>query len=165
MHKKDLLQLSKKEREHYPPRVDHVAHVFPEYYILKVSGFDLKVKNTLDEWIYALKESEIKPEFKAQGIHEAGEKLALLNLSEEERFAYDRHIKDVRISLSTLDSAFSDGMTEGIKKGEAKGKAEGKAEETKKVVTKMHCSGFTIEQICQVNDLTQDQVKEIIEST
>ncbi|MCX6958542.1 MAG: Rpn family recombination-promoting nuclease/putative transposase [Verrucomicrobiae bacterium] len=152
MHKKDLLQLSEKEREHYPPRVDHVAHVFPEYYILKVSGFDLTVKNTLDEWIYTLKESEIKPEFKAQGIHEAGEKLALLNLSDEERFAYDRHIKDVRISLSTLDSAFSDGMT------------EGEAKERKKFIASMHHSGLPMDQICKIAKLPEEEVQKIIES-
>ena len=82
IHKKDMLQLSEKEKEHYPPHVDHVVNVFPEYYILKVSGFDLDVKTTLDEWIYALKESEVKPGFKAKGIREAGQKLTLLNLSE-----------------------------------------------------------------------------------
>src|SRR3990167_9363180 len=68
IHKKDMLQLSEKEKAHYPPHVDHGVDIFPEYYILKVSGFHLNVKNTLDEWIYALKESEVKPEFKAKGI-------------------------------------------------------------------------------------------------
>ena len=146
IHKKDMLQLTKKEKDHYPSHVDHVTDVFPEYYILKVSGFDLDVKNTLDEWIYALKESEVKPEFKAKGIREAGRKLTLLNLSEKERVAYERYIGDVRISTSTLTSSFSDG------------KAEGKAE----VAINMHRSGLSVEQICQFTGLTEDQIPKTI---
>jgi len=152
IHKKDLLQLSENERKHYPPYVDHVADVFPEYYILKVSGFDLTVKDTLDEWIYTLKESEIKPEFKAKGIREAGEKLALLNLSDEERYAYDRHIGDVRISRSTLESSFSDGLSKGI----AKGKEE--------IILNMHGLGLQTNQIAQFVKLSEKQVQEILSS-
>ena len=150
IHKKDLLQLSEKEKEHYPPHVNHVADIFPEYYILKVKGFDLNVTDTLDEWIYTLQESEIKPEFKAQGIREAGEALALLNLSEEERSAYDRHVGDVRISKSTLVSSFSDGRAEG--------KAEGKAE----IVLNMHRLGLATQQIAEFVRLSEEQIQEII---
>ena len=164
IHKKDMLQLTDKEKEHYPPHVDHVVDVFPEYYILKVSGFNLDVKNTLDEWIYALKESEVKPEFKAKGIHEAGQKLALLNLSQEERIAYDRYIGDVRISRSTLVSSFSDGRAEGKAEAKAEAKAESEAK-TKKLVLNMHRSGLPLEQICQIAELSLDEVQKIIEPT
>ena len=150
IHKKDLLQLSEKEKEHYPPHVDHGADIFPEYYILKVSGFDLNITDTLDEWIYTLQESEVKPEFKAQGIREAGEALAILNLSEEERSAYDRHVGDVRISKSTLVSSFSDG------------RAEGKAEEKAEIVLNMHRLGLATQQIAQFVKISEEQVQEII---
>ena len=169
IHKKDQLQLTDNEKKHYPSHVDHVAHIFPEYYILKVSGFDLTVKDTLDEWIYTLKESEVKPEFNAQGIREAGQKLALLNLSEEERSAYDRHINDVRISRSTLETSFSDGMdkgkAEGLAEGEAKGKAEGKAEGEAEglaeVAIKLHQLGLSTDQIVSATGFTGEQLKEI----
>ena len=131
-----------------------MAHIFPEYYILKVSGFDLTVKDTLDEWIYTLKELEVKPEFKAQGIREALQKLALLNLSEEERSAYDRHINDVRIPRSTLETSFSDGMD--------KGKAEGLAEGKDEVVLNMHRLGLATQQIAKFVKLSEEQVQEII---
>ena len=146
VHKKDRLELSEKEKEHYPTHVDHVAHVFPEYYVLKVSGLDLKIKDTLDEWIYALKESEVKPEFKAKGIHEASRTLTLLNLSVEERYAYERYIGDVRISRSTLESSFSDG------------KAEGKAE----MIRNLHQLGLSIEQMTQASQLSEKEVHEIL---
>lgn len=154
IHKKDLLQLSEKEKEHYPANVNQLSHVFPEYYVLKVSGFDLHVRDTLDEWIYALKESEVKPEFKAQGIREASQQLTLLNLSEEERAAYDRYIGDMRVSRSTLESSFSEGKAE----GKAEGKVEGKAE----VVLNMHQLGLPIAEIAKLAKLSLEQVEGIL---
>ena len=68
IHENDVLVLDPKEKEHYPDHIDAIANIFPEYYVLKVDRFDLRIKNTLDEWMYALKQSEVKPEFKAKGI-------------------------------------------------------------------------------------------------
>jgi predicted transposase/invertase (TIGR01784 family) len=154
IHKHDLLKLSEKEKEHYPESVHKIAHVFPEYYVLKVSGFDLKIKDTLDEWVYALKESEVKPEFTAKGIHEASRTLARLSLSEEERKAYERHIGDARISKSTLDSSYSDGKREGL----AEGKAEGKAE----MIRNLHALGLSIEQLSQASQLSVEEVSNVL---
>ena len=154
LHKEDELQLTEDEKKLYPSHVDHVHHIFPEYYILKVSGFYLNVKDTLDEWIYALKESEVKPEFKARGIREAGEKLALLNLSEQERYAYDRFINDVRISRSTLETSFSDGLFQGLEKGEAKGKAA--------MILNLHRTKMPLEQIASISELSLEKVKELL---
>ena len=150
IHKHDLLKLSEKEKEHYPGSVHKIAHVFPEYYVLKVSGFDLKIKDTLDEWVYALKESEVKPEFTAKGIHEASRTLARLSLSEEERKAYERHIGDARISKSTLDSSYSDGKREGL--------AEGKAE----MIRNLHALGLSIEQLSQASQLSVEEVSNVL---
>lgn len=166
LHKKDELQLTEDEKKLYPSHVDHVHHIFPEYYILKVSGFDLTIKDTLDEWIYALKESEVKPEFKAKGIREAGEKLLLLNLSECERDAYDRFINDVRISRSTLETSYSDGMFQGFKKGEAKGLEkgleQGRVEGEIKMIRQMYESGLLINEIAKIAKLPLKQVEELL---
>ena len=166
IHKKDQLQLTTKEKKHYPSYVDHIASIFPEYYILKVSGFDLTVKDPLDEWIYALKESEVKPEFKAKGIREAGRALAILNLSEKEQYAYDRYINDVRISRSTLESSYSDGieegmaqgMAQGIVKGMAQGVAQGMAQERAAIIEKMHGAGVSVQEIARFLDLSEQQI-------
>ncbi len=156
IHKKDQLQLTKKEKKHYPSYVDHIAHIFPEYYILKVSGFDLTVKDPLDEWIYALKESEIRPEFKAKGIREAGRALTILNLSEKEQYAYDRYINDVRISRSTLESSYSDGIEEGM--------AQGMAQERAAIIEKMHRAGVSVQEIARFLDLPQQQIEMILKT-
>ena len=150
IHKKDQLELTKKEKKHYPSCVAHIAHIFPEYYILKVSGFDLTVKNPLDEWIYALKESEVRPEFKAKGIREAGRALTILNLSEKEQYAYDRYINDVRISQSTLESSYSDGIEERM------------AQERAAIIEKMHRAGVSVQEIARFLDLPQQQIEMIL---
>lgn len=134
IHKKDVLLLGEEEKKHYPSHIDSIAQVYPEYYVLKVSQFDLKIRDTLDEWIYALKESEVKPEFKAKGIQTAAEKLNILNLSDEERDQYERHVGDVRNAQSTLVSSYSEGETEGLAKGRAEGRAEGCQEGLKSIL-------------------------------
>ena len=68
-----------------------MADIFPEYYLLKVKNFKGLAKNSLEEWIYFLKNSEIKEEFTAKGMVEAKEILRVNNLSEEERVAYRRY--------------------------------------------------------------------------
>ena len=127
IHENDILILDEKEKEHYPDHIDAISNIFPEYYVLKVSEFDLKIKNTLDEWMYALKESEVKPEFKAKGIQSAGRKLDILKLSKEERQRYENHIGNVRNSQSVLETSYLDGRFDGRKEGRQEGIAEGVA--------------------------------------
>ena len=150
IHKKDTLLLGEEEKKHYPDHIDAISQIYPEYYVLKVSQFDLKIRDTLDEWIYALKESEVKPEFKAKGIQAAAEELNILNLSEEERRQYERHIGNVRDAQSTLESSYSE--------GETKGRAEGEAN----IIRNLYRAGLSIEQLCQSSGLTQDQVRGIV---
>ena len=166
IHKQDTLQLSEKEKAHYPLHIENLSSIFPEYYVLKVSGFDLKIRNTLDEWVYALKEAEVKPEFKAKGIKEAGEKLTLLQLSQEERIAYDRYIGDIRISRSTLESSFYEGIVHGKAEGRAEGEAAGLAKGEMKAKIEMVCSlhqlGISIEQIATATKLSCEEVQKIL---
>lgn len=67
--------------------------------------------------MYALKQSEVKPEFKARGIQEAGEKLSELSLSLEERMAYERYVDNPRNARSTIETAYEEGESESLAKG------------------------------------------------
>ena len=40
-------------------KVDVVSQLYPEYYILKVNGFNQVAKSPLEEWIYYLNTGEI----------------------------------------------------------------------------------------------------------
>ncbi len=81
-------------------KVEKVSDIFPRYYLLKVNNFNDIAKNTLDEWIYFLKNSEVKDTFKAKGLDKAREKLRYENLSDEEKKMYDRSVENRRIEIS-----------------------------------------------------------------
>ena len=66
IHKKDKLELSQDQKKLFGDI--NVEQIFPEYYLLKVKKFDNRTKDTLDEWIFFLKNEEIKDSFKAKGL-------------------------------------------------------------------------------------------------
>ncbi len=98
IHKSDKLELSDKQKE-VLGKTDP-SQIFPEYFVIKVNQFDDVAKDSLDEWIYYLKNNEIKDDFKAQGISVARELLRVDNLSEDEKIAYKKHIEDLRYGAS-----------------------------------------------------------------
>ena len=114
LHTKDLLQLNTAQKKVYPVR--EVSDIFATYYLLKVNNFDDVAKDNLDEWIYFLKNSEIKDTFKAKGLPEAKEKLRKDNLSPEEKVAYELYIKTKRIQENELESAILAGQMKAEKK-------------------------------------------------
>jgi predicted transposase/invertase (TIGR01784 family) len=107
IHFHDLLELNNSQKKAYP--ISEVADIYTTYYVLKVNNFDNVAKDTLDEWIYFLKNSEIKSEFKAKGLDEAKKKLNIDNLSPAEKEAYDQYIKIKRIRDNELETAISEG--------------------------------------------------------
>jgi len=135
LHKKDKLKLSKKQAKLLGKTEPY--EIFPEYYVIKVNQFDDVAKDTLDEWIYYLKNNEIKDNFTAKGIDKAKKLWKLDNLPEEEQKRYKRHLEDLRYGASMAWSmkvdaedkirkeGIKEGMEKGIKKGMEKGKKEG----------------------------------------
>ena len=92
--------------------------LFPEYYIIKVNNFDNVAKSSLDEWMYLLKNSAVKSNFKAKGIKEAGKALDKMKMTNEERQAYDRYLDKNRSARSQYKTAVMKGERRGIKKGQ-----------------------------------------------
>jgi hypothetical protein len=50
-----------------------IHEIYPEYWVIKTGKFRNRVNDKLDEWIYFLKNAEIKPNFSAKGLKEANE--------------------------------------------------------------------------------------------
>ena len=84
--------------------------IYPEYYIIKVNNFNNVAKSPLDEWIYLLKNSAIKSNFKAKGIQKAGRVLDKLKMTKEERQAYDDYIDTKRFNKGIFETALEDKM-------------------------------------------------------
>ena len=118
LHKRDVLQLSEEQKELY--KKDELYKIFPEYYLIKVNNFDDIARDTLDEWIYFLKNEEIKENFKAQGLKKAKLELDILKLPEKERLAYEKYQDDLHYQASMVESSYTIGVTKGFKQGEKK---------------------------------------------
>ena len=100
IHQKDLLGLSEKQKTTFVK--EQVSDIFPEYYLLKVNQFNDNAKDTLDEWVYFLKNSEVKDEFKAKGLKEAGEVLDIMRLEKEDEYGYNRYLDSLHLKASEL---------------------------------------------------------------
>jgi len=57
-------------------------------------------KDTLDEWIYFLKNSEVKDEFRAKGLAEAKEVLDVMRLDKEQQYGYNRYLDYLHVKAS-----------------------------------------------------------------
>ena len=69
LHNHDILELNAKQKQLF--KKDSVEALYPEYYLIKINRFNDIAKDTLDEWIYFLKNEEIKENFTAKGLKEA----------------------------------------------------------------------------------------------
>ncbi len=100
LHQNDKLGLTDKQKTTFLK--NEISDIFPEYYLLKVNQFNDIAKDTLDEWIYFLKNSEVKDEFKAKGLKEAGEVLDIMRLPKDEEYGYNRYIDSLRLKSSEM---------------------------------------------------------------
>jgi predicted transposase/invertase (TIGR01784 family) len=113
VHSHNQLGLDEKQKALY--QKDYVHQIYPEYYLINVNQFNDVAKNTLDEWIYFLKNEEIKEGFRAKGLLEAKEKLDSFKLPEQERRDYDRFVENLRYQESMAESTYDSGKIEGEK--------------------------------------------------
>ncbi|XCN71365.1 MAG: Rpn family recombination-promoting nuclease/putative transposase [Candidatus Electrothrix aestuarii] len=144
IHKNDVLQLRANEKKDLDK--NSVQEIFPEYYLIKINRFDDLAKDTLDEWIYFLKNEEIKPEFTAQGLQEAGKVLAYTKLKEEDRIDYNNYIDHRRRRDSELRTKFSEGLVEGVEKGKLE-TARSMKKEGISVELIQKCTGLSLDEI------------------
>jgi predicted transposase/invertase (TIGR01784 family) len=140
IHKGDLLGLSDKQVETY--RLSKVQDIYPEYWVIKTGKFRNKVKDKLDEWVYFLKNAEIKPSFSAKGLKEANEKLDTMKLPEKERKAYDAYLRHM-MSIASRNHNIEIDAQAIIKNA--------KEEQIIETIIEMDKEGFSIAQIAKVS--------------
>ena len=102
LHQNDILGLTTKQKETFSK--EEVYEIFPEYYILKVNQFNDIAKDTLDEWIYFLKNSEVKDEFNAKGLKEANDVLDIMRLPADDQYGYNRYLDSLHLKASEVFS-------------------------------------------------------------
>jgi predicted transposase/invertase (TIGR01784 family) len=169
VHKNEELTLSPLQRKCL--KKDHPSQLFPEMYVIKVKNFDDVAKNTLDEWIYFLKNGKIKDNFKAKGLKKAQKKLDILKMSDKERQEYEAYLADLSYQASMVDSTYGVGKFEGLEEGRKEGRKEGLEEgiekgdqlRCEKIALKMIAKGKSFEEISEITELSIKQIKQLAE--
>jgi predicted transposase/invertase (TIGR01784 family) len=100
-------------------------NILPEFFIISVPLFDDIIKREIDEWLYLLKHSEIKAEFKSPYMQKIAERLNILKMSPAERAVYNAYMNKSLKERDYLVAATEKGKVEGEQIGLEKGKAEG----------------------------------------
>jgi predicted transposase/invertase (TIGR01784 family) len=159
IHKGDILGLSDKQIEAY--KKSKVHEIYPEYWVIKTGKFSGRVKDTLDEWIYFLKNAEIKPTFSARGLKEASEKLDEMKLPEKERAAYNVYKKHL-MSIASRNHTIEIDAKEMIKKAKEEAKEEATAEKEMEVVIGLNRIGLENDKIADALNMKIEKVEEII---
>lgn len=145
IHDKDNLQLSSRQQKLYGR--EQIFHFFPEYYLIRINNFNDIAATPLDEWIYFLKNEEIKDEFKAKGLQKAKKAFSLLSLPEKDRLAYARYQDDLRYQASLIESNYGLGRLEG--------KEEGKIEVARRLIEK----GMSVEEAAEVAGVSEEVLR------
>jgi predicted transposase/invertase (TIGR01784 family) len=143
LHENDILLPTTLQKQDF--KVEKVSDIFPKYYILKVNNFNDIAKDTLDEWVYFLKNSEVKDSFKAKGLDKAKEKLRYESLSDEDKKMYDRFQENRRIEISVEYTA----------------KLEAKHERNVEIAKTAIKKGFDNQTISELTNLTFEQVEQL----
>ena len=159
VHHGDELALSDMQAKEYGIREIH--GIFPEYYLIRVGKFSDTIQDPADEWIYMLKHSEVKPEFQAEHIQQAGEKLRVMKLSEERRKAYNRFMDNRSYEASMLYTAHLEGWQEGREEGFEKGHEKGLHEGLALVAKNMLAQGHTVEAVATATGLSMAEIEKL----
>ena len=170
MHNHDLLGLNEKQKQLF--RKESVEALYPEYYLIKINRFNDIARDTLDEWIYFLKNEEIKESFTAKGLKEAEEKLSIMKLPEGERKAYEQYQDDLRYQASMFESSYGDGYYTGKEEGKEEGivvgieigREQGVEETTRTIALKLIEQGAEIAIIKAVTGLRVKAIEELVRS-
>jgi predicted transposase/invertase (TIGR01784 family) len=155
LHEKDVLLLSEKQKAAFSK--EEVSDIFPEFYIIKVNQFNDAAKDTLDEWIYFLKNSEVRDEFRAKGLKEAGDILDYMRLPPEELYGYNRYLDYLHYKASEIFSLKS----EAEYKVRQEAKEEAKQEMSREVAEIAIRKGFDDLTVSDLTGLTDEEIEEI----
>jgi len=133
--------------------------IFPEYYLINVERFQDVIASDLDEWIYLLKHSSLRDDFKAKNIDKAREKLALLKMPSEKRKHYEKYVQDMVVERNVIETARTDGLKEGRKEGLKEGEDKAKLA----IAHKMLELGTDIKTIATVTGLSVEAINKAMD--
>ncbi|RZI45457.1 Rpn family recombination-promoting nuclease/putative transposase [Candidatus Finniella inopinata] len=125
--------------------------IFPEYFFISIPLFDELVHQEIDEWLYMMKHSDVKSDFKSPYMKKVQERLAVLKMSDEERGEYYQYLKEAVHSQDVLTAAEEKGEIRGIEKGKEEAKLE--------IAKNLLASGMDTNTVASITKLTKKDVE------
>jgi predicted transposase/invertase (TIGR01784 family) len=148
-------------------------NIFPEYFFISVPRFNDVINQEIDEWLYVMKHSDTRQDFKSAYMAKVKERLSVLKMSKEDRDEYIYYMKEAVHSQDVLTAAEQKGEARGLEKGreegEARGIERGKAEgearglEKGKIETAINMLNGDIDEalICKFTGLSAEELAEL----
>jgi predicted transposase/invertase (TIGR01784 family) len=164
IHEGDVLGLSTRQRKGFD--IDHVSQIFPEYFIIKVNNFNDLAKDSLDEWIYYLKNNHIKEGSQAKGLSLVQKRLEFEDLSPQERINYVKAIENEVVARDVFHTAIEEAQEKAEEKGMEKGMEIGtkkgiEIEKDKNILKTIQRGKLSIEEIAEDFEVSVEYVFEL----
>ncbi len=147
LHNKKELQLTGVQKKMFGK--NEVHQTYPEYYLIRAAKFNDVINDTLDEWIYFFKNSEVLDSFRAKGMKAVRKKLNIMNMSEEERKKYNRYIERLSDEASYATTL----------KLEAEERV--RRQKAEEIATKCIKKGYSDEEIMDITELEREELDEL----
>jgi predicted transposase YdaD len=137
---------------------DNDAHnIFPEFFLISVPLFDDVIKQEIDEWLYIMKNSEVKEGFKSPYMKKVAERLNILTMNPKEKDVYYTYLKESLVQRDAVVAA----EAKGAARGEVKGIEIGKVESGIEMAKEMLRENEKLEKIVKYTKLTEEEIKQL----
>ena len=155
IHTNSELQLTKAQKKLL--KQPTVEQAFPEYYLIRTTKFNDIINDTLDEWIYFFKNSEVRDTFKAKGMDEVKEKLRVMNMNEEDQRSYQKYLERLSSEASYAETMKIEAEEKVREDERIKTEKKEKHDTAKRAIVK----GYTNSEIADLTDLSEGEIEKI----
>ena len=155
IHTNTILQLTKTQQKLL--KQPSIQKAYPEYYLIQTTKFNDVINDTLDEWIYFFKNSEVLDGFKAKGMEEVKEKLRVMNMTEEEQKQYQKYLERLSSEASYAETMKIE-AEEKVREDERK-----KTEKKAAIDTALRAikKGYSNSDISDLTDLKEEEIEKL----
>jgi len=129
-------------------------NILPEYFVISVPLFNDVIKDELDEWLYLMKHSEIREDFRSPYMKKVADRLNVLKMTPTERKEYTAYRNE---SLKERDYIVS-AEEKGIEIGRAEGKAEGENKKAIEIALNLLRQNLPLDVISSATGLPHDEL-------
>ncbi|QQV74917.1 hypothetical protein H6P87_00459 [Rickettsia tillamookensis] len=130
-------------------KIFDLCNVFPEYFVISVPLFNDVIRDELDEWLYVVKHSEVKKDFKSPYMKKIANRLNILKMTPKEQIIYRAYMNK---SFKERDYIVS---------AEEKGIKDGEVRKSIKIAKKMLIKKNSIEEIHEITELSIKEIEQL----